>query len=63
MNWYIALGIKIFTAIILFFQVAVAIGCPMYYWWEDDYLEMIICISSWLLFSITIPVACWIFNL
>lgn len=64
MNWYLALGIKIFTVIILFFQVAVAIGCSTYYyWWKDDYLEMIICICSWLLFSLTIPTACWVFNL
>lgn len=68
MNWYIALGIKIFTIIMLAFQgttVLGAFGAWAENWAHDetDKWLMWITIIGILLFSITIPIACWIYNL
>lgn len=69
MNWYIALGIKIlFGAIILVFQVFIILGtfAGWLYDWvtfdENNKGLLCIVIGGILSFSITIPIACWIFN-
>ena len=68
MNWYIALGIKIFAVNILIFQAIITL-CTFGRWLEDLFCidennkELLsIVITVVLSFSITIPIACWIFN-
>lgn len=69
MNWYITLGIKIFAVIILIFQAIITLGT--FGRWLDDWVcidennkELLsIAIIGVLSSCITIPIACWIFNL
>ena len=68
MNWYIALGIKIFTIILLAFQGTTVLGS--FETWAEDWVHdemnrrmLIIIVIGILSFSITIPIACCIFNL
>ena len=68
MNWYIALGIKIFASIILLFQMLVFmdIFVERFHSWVNEVpskWNVIIEIITILSFSITIPIACWIYNL
>ena len=68
MNWYIALGTKIFTIIMLAFQGVTVLGA--FGAWAEDWVHdemnrwlLIITVIGIFSFSITIPIACWIFNL
>lgn len=63
MNCYIILGIKIFIGIILFFQMIFVSYSTISGYIEEDKFAKIRGIIVLVLFSITIPIACWIFNL
>ena len=69
MNWYIALGIKIFTSIVLTFQVLFTFGSfeESFECWifgkRGAWVGVLFGCLSLILFSITIPIACWIYNL
>lgn len=63
MNWYIALGIKIFIGIVLFFQFIFVSYSIIGGYIEDDKFDVIKGIIVLFLFSITVPIGYWIFNL
>ena len=63
MNWYMALGLKIFTVIVLFFQLAIMLFNSIDGYIEEDKKKEIIAVIMLLLFSITIPTVLWTFNL
>ena len=62
MDWYLALGIKIFVGIVLLFQTIIAIGGPVSGCLEEESFNSLVGFIAILAFSVTIPFACWIFN-
>lgn len=69
MNWYISLGVKIFAVIILMIQAIITLGT--FGAWVDNWVDydeneprlLSIVITGVVLFCITIPITCWVFNL
>ena len=68
MNYYITLGIKILAVIILSAQTIITL-CT-FAAWLDEWVEhdiqangvLVVGIILTLLFTVTIPTACWVFN-
>ena len=63
MSWYLALGIKIFMGITVLFQAIFATVSVMEGYIKGDSWKSFLGIMTILLLSITIPFACWAFNL
>ena len=67
MNYYIALGLKVFVSIIILIQTVLIISCSINElddWIEyDEQFNGILIIITLFLYCITIPFGVWIFNL
>lgn len=68
MNYYIMLGIKILVVIILSAQAIITLST--FAVWFDEWVDydiqnngaLAVGIILTLLFTVTIPIACWVFN-